>query len=52
MFVNYLSEHELDHIKNHQYKTSGYSTLDKKMNPFWDKVSDYIPYVQFLLHRQ
>jgi hypothetical protein len=45
MLKNFLTEKELENIKNHKYRTSGYSTLDNKMNPFWEKVSDYLPYV-------
>ena len=41
-----LSEKELDHIKTHKYSTTGYSWLDNKMNPFWVKCADILPYVK------
>lgn len=44
---NYLSKTEVDNIKTHLYKTSGYSYLDKKFNPFWEKCASKLPYVIF-----
>lgn len=39
-----LKENELENLKNHKYKTTGYTTLDNKMNPFWLKCATYLPY--------
>jgi hypothetical protein len=46
MPTKYLTLHDLDHIKTHKYSTTGYSWLDNKMNPFWVKSANYLPYVR------
>ena len=42
----YLSEKDLENIKNHKYNTTGYSTLDNLMNPFWIFCANLIPDVK------
>jgi hypothetical protein len=42
----YLSEKDLEHIKNHKYQTTGYSSLDNLMNPFWILCANLIPNVK------
>lgn len=44
MLKEYLSETDIENIKNHKYKTTGYSWLDNKMNPFWEFCSNNLPY--------
>ena len=39
-----LTEKDLENMKNHKYKSTGYTTLDNKMNPFWIKCASYLPY--------
>ena len=39
-----LTEKDLENMKNHKYKTTGYSTLDNKMNPFWTYCANLLPY--------
>ncbi len=41
----FLSEEELEHIKTHKYQTTGYSWLDNKINPFWNKCAKLMPKV-------
>lgn len=48
----YLSTTQLENIKNHQYKSAGYSKLDYKMNPFWELCAYYLPHVYYQLNRQ
>lgn len=43
--VKQLTPEDVEHIKVHTYKTTGYSWLDNKLNPFWTKFAEYIPYV-------
>lgn len=47
IFDNYLTSAEVDHLKNHKYNTTGYSWLDKKLNPFWELCAKLLPYVTF-----
>ena len=39
-----LTDKELENMKNHKYSTTGYTTLDNKMNPFWIKCASFLPY--------
>ena len=39
-----LTEKELENMKNHKYSTTGYTTLDNKLNPFWIKCASLLPY--------
>jgi len=43
----YLSLKDLEKIKTHSYKTTGYSKLDNLMNPFWIWAADLLPNVSF-----
>ena len=45
MLDYYYNEKEIEHLKVHKYKTTGYSWLDNKMNPFWEKCAQCLPYV-------
>lgn len=44
-FTNYLDTKEVEHLKEHKYKTTGYSWLDNKVNPFWEYCAKLLPYV-------
>ena len=39
-----LTEKDLEHMKNHKYQTTGYTYIDKMMNPFWEKCASFLPY--------
>ena len=39
-----LTEKDLENMKNHKYQTTGYTTIDNKMNPFWTKCASFLPY--------
>lgn len=39
-----LTPKDLENMKNHKYSTTGYTTLDNKMNPFWIKCAEKLPY--------
>ncbi len=39
-----LTDKDLENMKNHKYQTTGYSSLDNKMNPFWIKCASLLPY--------
>lgn len=44
-FKEILSKEEVKTIKEHSYKTTGYSWLDYKLNPFWEFMAKKLPYV-------
>lgn len=48
MFKEYFNETQIEHLKKHSYKTTGYSWLDNKMNPFWEYCARALPYVSKL----
>jgi phosphatidylglycerophosphate synthase len=35
---HFITPEGLENIKNHKYKSGGYSFLDKKLNPWWEWV--------------
>lgn len=39
-----LTPIELEIMKNHKYQSTGYTTIDNLMNPFWIKCASYLPY--------
>ena len=39
-----LTEKDLENMKNHKYQTTGYTYIDNKMNPFWEKCASFLPY--------
>ncbi|CAI2368997.1 unnamed protein product [Moneuplotes crassus] len=39
----FITEDGLKNIKNHKYKSGGYSMLDNVMNPFWELVVKLMP---------
>ena len=39
-----LTEKDLENMKNHKYQTTGYTYIDKKMGPFWEKCASFLPY--------
>lgn len=39
-----LTEKDLENMKNHKYQTTGYTYIDKAMNPFWEKCASFLPY--------
>jgi len=41
--MGFLTKDGLEHIKNHKYKSSGYSPLDLKFNVWWEGVLNVIP---------
>ena len=43
LFGNYITEEGLKNIKNHQYKPGEYSPLDNLINPYWIKMSEWLP---------
>lgn len=40
---NFITKDGLVNIKNHKYKSGGYSFLDNLMNPFWEGVVKLMP---------
>jgi len=44
LFEDYLTTEEVEHIRTHKYVTTGYSWLDKKINPFWEICANRLPY--------
>jgi len=43
MLRNVLSAQDIENMKNHKYKTNGYSWLDNKMNPYWNMCAELLP---------
>jgi phosphatidylglycerophosphate synthase len=43
LFGRFITKDGLDNIKNHKYKSGGYSFLDNIMNPFWEWVVKLMP---------
>ena len=39
----FITKEGLQHIKEHKYKSGGYSILDNLMNPFWEFVVKLMP---------
>lgn len=39
-----LTEKDLENMKNHKYQSTGYTTIDNWMNPFWIKCAEQLPY--------
>lgn len=39
-----LNDKDLENMKNHKYKSTGYTTIDNLMNPFWLKCAEFVPY--------
>ena len=39
-----LTDTDLENMKNHKYQSTGYTTLDNLMNPFWYKCASFLPY--------
>ena len=39
-----LTEKDLENMKNHKYQSTGYTSLDNMLNPFWLKTASYLPY--------
>ena len=39
-----LTTKDLENMKNHKYQSTGYTYIDKKMNPFWEKCASFLPY--------
>ena len=39
-----LTKKDLEIMKNHKYQTTGYTYIDNKMNPFWEKCASLLPY--------
>lgn len=42
--MSYLTEKDLENMKNHKYQSTGYTYIDNKMNPFWEKCAKLLPY--------
>jgi len=40
---NFITKEGLKNIKEHKYKSGGYSFLDNLMNPFWEFVVKLMP---------
>ena len=43
MLKEFITEKGIESIRNHKYVTGEYTTLDKKMNPFWNACVEYMP---------
>lgn len=43
LFGKFITKEGLRHIKEHKYKSGGYSILDNLMNPFWEFVVKLMP---------
>ena len=39
-----LTQVDLENMKNHKYHSTGYTTVDNLMNPFWIKCASLLPY--------
>ena len=39
-----LTEKDLENMKNHKYQSTGYTYIDNRMNPFWEKCASFLPY--------
>ena len=39
-----LTETDLENMKNHKYKSTGYTSLDNKMYSFWNRCALLLPY--------
>ena len=39
-----LTQADLENMKNHKYHSTGYTTIDNLMNPFWIKCASFLPY--------
>lgn len=42
-FQNFLSDKDIENLKNYKYKPGEYTVLDKKLNPFWLWAVEYLP---------
>jgi hypothetical protein len=45
MLKDYLTEKDIEELKNRKYQSGGYSWLDNQLNPFWNTCADILPYV-------
>lgn len=45
LLKNYLTLEEVENIKKHSYKTTGYSWLDLRINFWWEMCARKLPYV-------
>ena len=46
--IEYLSVNELENIKIHEYKSTGYTHLDNILDKYiWDQMANYLPNVNF-----
>lgn len=39
-----ITEKDIENVKNYHYQNQGVTTIDDKLDPFWDKVESYFPY--------
>lgn len=44
MLKEYLSKEDIENIKTHKYQTTGYSWLDKQIDPFWNWCATKLPH--------
>ena len=42
---NFITPEGIKELDNYQYKGGEYSWLDKKINPYWIKMSEFLPMV-------
>jgi hypothetical protein len=45
LFGKFITKEGLTSIKDHKYKSGGYSFLDNKLNPFWEWTVSQVPLV-------
>ena len=41
--TKYLSDRELNELKNYKYKSGDYSILDKVLTPYWNWCVEFLP---------
>ena len=45
--MKFISDSGLKELNNYKYVGGEYSWLDKKLNPYWIKLSEFLPIVKY-----
>jgi len=43
IYEDFISINGIQNLKNYKYASTGYTELDLMMNPFWYKVTEFLP---------